>query len=101
MSLDLIIRNAKLADGRCVDIGVSDGRIAALERRIEARGPEHDAGENAAQAERHTHRGSSGVDDPRGRRLRMDDQRPAEQTASDEHQVLQSELLDQPTGDRR
>ena len=43
MALDLIIRNAKLADGRTVDVGVSDGRIAAVEPKLEAEGPEHDA----------------------------------------------------------
>jgi cytosine deaminase len=47
MALDLIIRNAKLSNGRfdgaTVDVGVSDGVIAAIERRIEARAPEHDA----------------------------------------------------------
>jgi cytosine deaminase len=43
MALDLIIRNAKLADGRSVDIGVSDGVIKAIERELEAYGPEHDA----------------------------------------------------------
>src|SRR5688572_10460295 len=42
--MDLIIRNAKLADGRTVDIGIRDGIIAAIERKLEARGPEHAAG---------------------------------------------------------
>jgi cytosine deaminase len=47
MLLDLIIRNAKLAnsplDAPPMDIGVRDGLIAAIERRIEAQAPEHDA----------------------------------------------------------
>jgi cytosine deaminase len=47
MALDLIIRNARLAngamDGRTVDIGVQDGRIAAVQPGLVAEGPEHDA----------------------------------------------------------
>jgi cytosine deaminase len=43
MALDLIIRNAKLAGGATVDIGIGDGRIAALEPKLQAEGPEHDA----------------------------------------------------------
>ena len=50
MTFDLIIRNARLADAApgqataaIVDIGVRDGRIAALAPRLAASGPEHDA----------------------------------------------------------
>ena len=44
--LDLVIRNARLpaaADGRLVDIGFAGGRIAAIDPRIEADVPTHDA----------------------------------------------------------
>ena len=48
MALDLIIRNAKLAsaglDYPTVDIGVQDGIIVAIEPRLAADGPQHDAG---------------------------------------------------------
>src|SRR5215210_9583 len=47
MGLDLIIRNARLPDGRLdgltADIGIREGVIAAVERKLEASGPEHDA----------------------------------------------------------
>lgn len=47
MALDLIIRNARLAnagpDNRTVDIGVRGGVIVAVEPRLAANGPEHDA----------------------------------------------------------
>jgi cytosine deaminase len=37
--MDLVIRNASLADGRQgMDIGVEGGRIAAVEPRLAARG---------------------------------------------------------------
>src|SRR5882672_8965885 len=36
MSFDLIVRNVALADGRTVDIAISDGKIAAVERGIQA-----------------------------------------------------------------
>ncbi|RPI33187.1 MAG: amidohydrolase, partial [Hyphomicrobiaceae bacterium] len=44
--LDFVIRNARLptaADGNLLDIGFSDGRIEAIEPRIEADVPAHDA----------------------------------------------------------
>src|SRR5260221_5799154 len=44
--LDLVIRNARLpdsTDGRLVDIGFEAGRIAAIEARIDADAPTHDA----------------------------------------------------------
>ena len=44
--LDLVIRNARLpnsTDGRLVDIGFEGGRVAAIEARIEADAPAHDA----------------------------------------------------------
>jgi len=44
--LDLIIRNARLAGGPSsapVDIGIDDGRIAAIEPRLAAEGPSFDA----------------------------------------------------------
>jgi len=48
MALDLIIRNARLAGARpdqpTVDIGVRDGIIVALEPKIAADSPQHDAG---------------------------------------------------------
>ena len=47
MALDLIIRNARLAgksDNSTVDIGVERGKIAAIEPKLAATGPEHDAG---------------------------------------------------------
>lgn len=47
MSFDLIIRSAKLANARAgsptVDIGVRGGIIVAVEPRLAANGPEHDA----------------------------------------------------------
>lgn len=47
MALDLIIRNAFVADGGDqlprVDIGVQGGVIVAIEPRLAAQGPEHDA----------------------------------------------------------
>ena len=44
--MDLIIRNARLSDraGEPMDIGIQNGRIAAIERHIAADAPEHDAG---------------------------------------------------------
>ena len=46
-AFDLIVRNARLADGRSgLDIGVRGGRIAAVERGLPAGGPEIDAGDN-------------------------------------------------------
>lgn len=45
--MDLILRNASIEDGtptRLVDIGIADGRIAALASRLEATGPEIDCG---------------------------------------------------------
>src|SRR5688572_33452626 len=48
MALDLIIRRARLAgagtDDTTLDIGVRDGLIVAVEPRLAAEGPEHDAG---------------------------------------------------------
>jgi cytosine deaminase len=44
MALDLVIRNARLADGRTVDIGVQRGNIVALVPKLDADGPEQDAG---------------------------------------------------------
>ncbi|WP_108661122.1 amidohydrolase family protein [Acuticoccus kandeliae] len=43
--LDLVIRNARLPDAtdRLVDIGIEDGRIAAIEPSIAADAPSHDA----------------------------------------------------------
>jgi cytosine deaminase len=41
--MDLIIRNARLADGDVVDIGVANGRIAAMEPNLSAEGPTYDA----------------------------------------------------------
>jgi cytosine deaminase len=49
--LDLIIRNARLSDreaGETFDIGIDKGRIAAIERRLNADGKVHDAGGNLA-----------------------------------------------------
>jgi len=47
MALDLIIRNARLSNAESalstVDIGVRDGLIIAVERKLSAEGPEHDA----------------------------------------------------------
>ncbi|MGH8620174.1 MAG: amidohydrolase family protein [Burkholderiales bacterium] len=49
MALDLIIRNARLAGADAgkpaVDIGIRDGVIAAVQPRLDADGPEHDARE--------------------------------------------------------
>jgi cytosine/creatinine deaminase len=44
--LDLIIRNARLSDrtGDPLDVGIANGRIAAIEPRLVADAPEHDAG---------------------------------------------------------
>jgi cytosine deaminase len=41
--LDLIIRNARLADGGTVDIGIERGRIAAIGPRLSAQGESFDA----------------------------------------------------------
>jgi cytosine deaminase len=43
--LDLIIRNARLSDraGEPLDIGIANGRIAAIEPRLSADAPQHDA----------------------------------------------------------
>lgn len=49
--MDLIIRNARLSDreaGETFDIGIDKGRIAAIERRLNADGKVHDAGGNLA-----------------------------------------------------
>src|SRR3569623_3712504 len=45
-NLDLIIRNARLSDrpGEPMDIGIANGRIAAIEHKLVADAPEHDAG---------------------------------------------------------
>jgi cytosine deaminase len=45
VTLELIIRNARLADGNApaLDIGIQDGVIVALAPRLLAQGPEHDA----------------------------------------------------------
>ena len=48
MALDLIIRNARLAgaapDAHAVDIGIQNGLIVAVEPKLAADGPAHDAG---------------------------------------------------------
>src|SRR5690349_16326106 len=47
MALDLIVRNARLASSApgapLVDIGIQNGRIAAVETNLKADGPVHDA----------------------------------------------------------
>ena len=46
-AFDLILRNARLADGRPgLDIGIRSGRVAAVERDLPAGGPEIDARDN-------------------------------------------------------
>jgi len=40
MPYDLIVRNGRLRDGRLVDLAVADGRIVAIETRIEGEAPE-------------------------------------------------------------
>ena len=42
--MDLILRNALLGDGAGVDIGIADGKVAAIAQRLEAVGPELDLG---------------------------------------------------------
>ncbi len=42
--MDLIIRNARLADGTQTDIGIEKGRIVALAPNLRAEGKVHDAG---------------------------------------------------------
>ena len=53
MALDLIIRNARLAsaapDAPAVDIGIQNGLIVAIEPRLAADGPTHDAGGSYAR----------------------------------------------------
>lgn len=45
MTLDLVIRKARLSDGAApVDIGVRDGRIAAIAAQIASEAPMLDAG---------------------------------------------------------
>jgi cytosine deaminase len=41
--MDLIIRNARLAEGKTVDIGIKDGRIVAIEHALTAQAPAYDA----------------------------------------------------------
>ena len=41
--MDLVIRNARLAEGDTVEIGIQAGRIAAIERSITADAPAYDA----------------------------------------------------------
>jgi len=46
-AFDLIVRNARLVDGRSgLDIGIRAGRVAAVERSLPAGAPEIDAGDN-------------------------------------------------------
>lgn len=52
---DLVVRNARDADGAPLSIGISDGRIAALGDRIEGAGPEIDASGQTAGAGLHDH----------------------------------------------
>jgi cytosine/creatinine deaminase len=44
MAFDLILRNARLADGRDVDLGVQDGRFAAVAAGLQGEGPQEDLG---------------------------------------------------------
>jgi cytosine deaminase len=56
--MDLIIRNARLSGGSPVDIGVSGGKIVAIEAGLSAVGPEYDAAGHLACAglvETHIH----------------------------------------------
>ena len=46
MAFDLILRNARLADGTTMDIAVADGRIAAIAPRVAGDGASVDAGGN-------------------------------------------------------
>jgi cytosine deaminase len=46
MAFDLILRNARLADGTTMDIAVADGRIAAIAPRVAGDGASMDAGGN-------------------------------------------------------
>jgi cytosine deaminase len=45
MSFDLILRNARLADGRTVDLGIAAGRFAAVAPALAGEGPEQDLGD--------------------------------------------------------
>ena len=47
MPLDLVLRDARVAgsDDRIVDIGIRDGRIAAIGPDLTSDGPEHQIGE--------------------------------------------------------
>jgi cytosine deaminase len=42
--MDLVLRNALLPDGAGVDIGVADGKVAAIAPRLDAAGPQLDLG---------------------------------------------------------
>ncbi|HEY1328543.1 MAG TPA: amidohydrolase family protein [Casimicrobiaceae bacterium] len=46
--MDLVVRNAVLADGGHVDIGIADGRVAAVASRLETPAPSVDAGRRLA-----------------------------------------------------
>ena len=41
--MDFVVRNARLANGGTVDIGIASGRIAAIEPGLAADAPQHDA----------------------------------------------------------
>ena len=43
LRFDLVIRNARTQDGRAVDVGICEGRIAAMDERVSGKGPEYDA----------------------------------------------------------
>lgn len=45
MAFDLILRNARLADGRSVDLGITAGRFAAVAPALAGEGPAQDLGD--------------------------------------------------------
>jgi predicted amidohydrolase YtcJ len=55
MRFDLLIRDARDADGGPLDIGIRDGRIAAMGERVDGGGPEVDARGLTAGAGLHDH----------------------------------------------
>jgi cytosine/adenosine deaminase-related metal-dependent hydrolase len=86
--LDLIIRNARLGGGpnsAPVDIGIDDGRIAAIAPRLAADGPRFDAQGRLAcpgLIETHIHLDKSRIIDSTWRRLRVNGRTSAGQRPS-------------------
>lgn len=55
MRFDLLIRNARDAEGKCLSVGIAHGRIAAIGAAVDGDGPEYDARGLRAGAGLHDH----------------------------------------------